>query len=293
MSGPVLIFDKSVLQSLNPDESVWLDNFFQSNITPLFFIETLADLEKQVHSGRTPEQVVGNLAYKTPDMNSRPNAHHERMLNAELSGAEHVAMDGKGILAGGKAVTLGGQTGIVFQRSEEEEAFHRWQNQEFLDVERLSAKRWRRELADVNYDTVYARFQKWFEDRGKPQDFDDVMRLVEKLIDESDGDLCLRAGMTLLGIAPSRQEIVIQRWRDTGRQHIRQFAPYFRHVYSVDLFFYLAIGSDLISRDRASNKVDLAYLYYLPFCKVFTSNDNLHRKVVPCFWTRADLRRWR
>ena len=47
MLGPILIFDKSTLQSLNVDEAVWLDNFFMTNITPLFFIETLADLEKR------------------------------------------------------------------------------------------------------------------------------------------------------------------------------------------------------------------------------------------------------
>jgi hypothetical protein len=62
--GPILIFDKSTLESLNPDEAMWLDVFFNSNITPLFFVETLADLEKAVHGGRTPEDVVGNLAYK-------------------------------------------------------------------------------------------------------------------------------------------------------------------------------------------------------------------------------------
>jgi hypothetical protein len=53
--GPILIFDKSFLQSLNVDEAVWLDNFFLTVITPLFFVETLADLEKEFHRGRTPE----------------------------------------------------------------------------------------------------------------------------------------------------------------------------------------------------------------------------------------------
>jgi hypothetical protein len=32
-----------------------------SNITPLFYIETLADLEKEVRAGKTPEQVVGEI----------------------------------------------------------------------------------------------------------------------------------------------------------------------------------------------------------------------------------------
>jgi hypothetical protein len=62
--GPVLISDKSTLQSLNSDESVWLDNFFLTNITPLFYIETLADLEKEVRLGKTPEQVVDEPAYQ-------------------------------------------------------------------------------------------------------------------------------------------------------------------------------------------------------------------------------------
>ena len=49
---------------LNPDEAHWLDSFFMSNITPLFYIETLADLEKEVRAGKTPEQVVGEIAFK-------------------------------------------------------------------------------------------------------------------------------------------------------------------------------------------------------------------------------------
>jgi hypothetical protein len=49
--GPILIFDKSALQALSVDETNWLDNFFLTNITPLFLTETLADLEKEVGTG--------------------------------------------------------------------------------------------------------------------------------------------------------------------------------------------------------------------------------------------------
>jgi len=49
------------------------------------------------------------------------------------------------------------------------------------------------------------------------------------------------------------------------------------------LFFNLAIAADLISKERPSNKIDLAYLYYLPFCHIFTSSDKLHENVVPLF----------
>lgn len=68
---------------------------------------------------------------------------------------------------------------------------------------------------------------------------------------------------------------------------MREFAPYFRHLFGVDLFFSLAVASDQISRVRprgkVDNKIDIAYLYYLPFCHVFVSADNLHKRVVPHF----------
>ncbi len=289
--GPVLIFDKSTLESLNPDEAVWLDNFFLTNITPLFFIEVLADLEKEVHLGRTPEEVVGNLACKTPDMQSNPNVHHTRLLAAELSGAETIVMDGRLIVPGGKPVTLEGKTGIVFQRTQEEEAFERWQRHEFLDVERLIARSWRMALSNVDHSRAYKFFQKWFAGGKKPKTLSDVKSLADANIDRTDQENCLKFGLSLLGISAGWQEQVVARWQSVGKPAIRKFAPYFSYVLSVDLFFYLGTAADLISRvrpnNKVSNKVDLAYLYYLPFCMVFASNDKLHERAVPLF-LRAD-----
>jgi hypothetical protein len=38
--GPITIFDKSALQALSIDETVWLEAYFLSNVTPLFYVET-------------------------------------------------------------------------------------------------------------------------------------------------------------------------------------------------------------------------------------------------------------
>jgi hypothetical protein len=54
-------------------------------------------------------------------------------------------------------------------------------------------------------------------------------------------------------------------------------------VLKVSLFFYIGMGSNLIGRERKSNMVDVAYLYYLPFCQVFTSSDKLHPTIAPYF----------
>lgn len=281
--GPILIFDKSVLQSLNPDEAMWLDNFYLCNITPLFFIETLADLEKQVKNGRTPEDVVGNLALKTPDMHSKPNVHHTTLLEAELVGAHEIDMKyGRPHIAGGQSLQLGDQTGVIFQPAPEEEAMRRWEDHEFLDLERLTAKAWRRNLSNIDFEEHYKFFQKFFP-IGKPKTLQDVKRIVDFHVDGSDQRSVLIFGLTLLGITRKGQAEIIDRWNGLGKPPIRKFAPYFTHVVSVDFFFYLAIAADLIGRDRPSHKIDWAYLYYLPFCMVFTSNDKLHANTVPLF----------
>ena len=281
--GPILIFDKSTLESLNPNEAMWLDTFFSSNITPLFFIETLADLEKEIKKRRLPEDVVGSLAYKTPDMSSRPNVHHTTLLAGELSGAGKFKMgDGRPIVSGGQIKELGGKTGIVFERAPEEEAFQRWQKREFLDIERLNAKAWRRALSHIDLESNYKFFQRFYP-LGKPKTLAKVKDFVDFYIDGPDQERILSFGLSLLGIPQHSQIMIIKKWNDSGKPRIQKFAPYFFHVLSVDLFFYLAIAADLIGRGRPSHKIDLAYLYYLPFCMVFTSNDKLHSDLVPFF----------
>jgi len=283
--GPHLIFDKSALQSLSLDETNWLDNFFYSVITPLFYAETLADLEKEVGKGRTPEQVVGNLALKTPDMQSVACAHHEKLLGGVLYG-EELPLDGRIPRDQGKVVELDGKRGIFYSESPEEQALDRWHKGQFLDVERQFAKAWRRQLSNINHDKEYALFQRWFL-MGKPKTLAEVKTLADAYIDASPQDGSLTFGLVFLGIPEHHQEQIIDRWKAAGSPPIREFAPYFRHLFGVDLFFSLAIASDQISRVRprgkADNKVDIAYLYYLPFCHVFVSGDNLHKRVVPLF----------
>ena len=283
--GPHLIFDKSALQSFSLDETNWLDNFFTTIITPLFFAETLADLEKEVGKGRTPEQVVGNLALKTPDMNASACTHHSKIMGGVLYGQD-VPMDGRIPRDAGRVVELDGKKGIVYAQAPEEQALERWHKGNFLDVERLFAKAWRREFSGINHDREYTFFQNWFL-LGKPKSLAEVKTLTDAYIDGSPQEGSFKFGMALLEVPVAAQPGLIQRWQNAGSPPIREFVPYFRHLYGVDLFFKLAMASDQISRVRpagkADNYVDMAYLYYLPFCHAFTSKDNLHRKVVPLF----------
>jgi hypothetical protein len=282
--GPILIFDKSALQSLNVDESMWLDNFYTTNITPLFFVETLADLEKQLRSGRTPEQIVGSIAHKTPEMQASANVHHYTILRGELGGHLKLELElPKPVIGGGQPVVLGGSKGLIFRQSPEEEAIARWQVRDFLQIEQNIAKGWRRALSLVNNSPFYEAFKRLYGTYEKPKTLAGLKALVDTLLSITRQDWILGFGMDLMEVPAQNQEAARKRWEAAGKPAIRTFLPYLFYLFSVDMFFYLGMAADLISRERASHKIDIAYLYYLPFCMVFTSNDKLHINIAPLF----------
>jgi len=196
-------------------------------------------------------------------------------------------MDARIRRADGMVVHLNDQQGVIYRPGKEEEAFVRWQRGEFLDLERQIAKEWRKAVSGIDYSQSYDSFKKLYGSFRRPRTLKDAKDIAETLIDLLDEEVSMRFGMTLLQVPSDVQSAAVARWSAGGKQPLREFAPYFRHVYVVDLFYHLAIGADLISRVRpakkADNKVDIAYLYYVPFCKLFVSNDNLHERVVPLF----------
>lgn len=281
--GPFLIFDKSSLESLDLDEAVMLDNFYMSNITPLFFVECLADLEKAIRSNSTPEQLVGSLATRTPESQSYPNVHHATILRGELAGKFDLkTVHGRVMLAGGRHVQLGEKKGVIFERSPEAEAIGRWGKREFLELERNIARQWRRALTSIDLDAMVQSVMRELGPWRKPKSLQDARKMTDAIIDNMDPEWLIRFGLNLLG-APETVEYVVSNWIQKRRPPLRDHLPYFVFMLMINIFFCLVLPTQLLSKVKPSHKIDLAYLYYLPFCSVFTSKDNFHADIVPLF----------
>ena len=281
--GPFLIFDKSSLESLDLDEAVMLDNFYMSNITPLFFVECLADLEKAIRSNSTPEQLVGSLATRTPESQSYPNVHHATILRGELAGKfELKTVHGRVMLAGGRHVQLGEKKGVIFERSPEAEAISRWGKREFLELERNIARQWRRALTSIDLDAMVQSVMGGLGPWRKPKSLQDARKMTDAIIDNMDPEWLIRFGLNLLG-ASETVEYVVSNWIQKRRPPLRDHLPYFVFMLMINIFFCLVLPTQLLSKVKPSHKIDLAYLYYLPFCSVFTSKDNFHADIVPLF----------
>src|SRR3990172_3110174 len=140
--GPIALFDKSFLQSLSVDESVWFDHFFLANVCPIFYAETQADLAKEDGKSLTPEELVGRIAAKFPDFSGSPNVHHRTMCTASLLGHE-VPLRPQIILPRGCHATVSGHPVAILPESPEARAFLRWTQGQFEEEERQAAAEWR------------------------------------------------------------------------------------------------------------------------------------------------------
>lgn len=281
--GPVTLFDKSFLQSLSLDESVWFDHFFISNVCPLFYVETLADLQKTVRAGRTPEQEVGIIADKFPEMHGSPNVQHSTSCTGELLG-HPVPMTGQMLLAGGRPVKAGGQSGVVFDESPEAEAFSRWQKNEFLEIERLYAHGWRELVTNLDLNMMASYFKKLGINGKTCKTLEQAKALAYQIVASTDKPFDrMYLALVFLNIHPQYHKEILHRWSVMNYPPLTSYAPYVAHVYRVELFFQIALAANLISSERPSNRVDIGYLFYLPFSMVFVSSDKLHRKCAPLF----------
>ncbi len=281
--GPISLFDKSFLQSLSLDESVWFDHFFLTNVCPLFYVETLADLGKSSKLKRKSEDEVHIIAEKFPDMGSAPCALHTDLILDSLLGYD-VPMTGQIPLDAGRLVSFKGKLNVIAEESPVAVAFSRWQNGEFDFVERQFASRWRNQLSQINLVDKPEILDFWDAFQKPCNSLQQARDLAINFIGFSEKPfLRIEICLALLQCPKSYEGQVRARWVKMGYPSILMFAPYAAFIVSIIFFFHLAIGSGLISSERVSNLIDTAYLFYLPFCMVFISSDRLHRRVAPLF----------
>jgi len=290
--GPIALFDKSFLQSLSLDESVWFDQFYIPNISPLFYVETLADLDKEMSKGRTADQVVGSIAEKAPQLSGVPNVHHSELLLANLLG-QPISMSNRPIIAGGRSIESGGKKGVNIDVSPEARAFNRWQDGEYLQLEREFAKVWRLLIKSMSFERSSDYAKELDIDISQCKSMDDAFSAANQIVTNSSKPFQLIAFIVkTIGIPREHEQEFIHRYKVSGFPPLNRYAPYAAHVIKIEVFFHICVSRGFISADRPSNKIDIAYLHYLPFCHVFISGDKLHRSTAKLFLSKNQKFVW-
>ena len=279
---PSILFDKSFLQSISTDSSVWFDHFFMPVVCPLFYVETLADLKKE-SSSRPPEIEVKIIAEKFPESNGAPCIHHTQLCLGNLLG-QTIPMDGRIPSPQGRLVKAAGKSGVVFDDSLEALAFARWAKQEFSELERDIASVWRQQLSSINLPFIRDGLKALGINRTGCKTLEDAKNIAESIVNKNDNRFSrMKFALEVLQIPEEFHSRILENWKIYGYKSLHEYAPYAAYVLTVKIFFTIALATDFISADRASNWADICYLYYLPFCSLFTSSDKLHKLCTPLF----------
>lgn len=286
--GPTIIFDKSFIESINPDEAVWLEQFFNTNLIPLLYIETLADLAKTPKPKRSPEKLVHDLANKIPQQTLFLNVYAGELVSSELLGYK-VKMEGKPIVSNIRSgATEQGETISHIEETSEERAFNRWQEGDFKEIEKLFSSRWRTSLPNIIKEE-YIDLVRNIIPKGKSlKTYKEIFLFISEFLESEDSHI-LYLVQELLHIPNEVIKIAEQRWVQRNAKTIFDIAPYTGYVLNVELLFYLSIINGLLSREKISNRTDTLYLHYLPFTDIFVSGDKLHQDIVPLFLTKDQL----
>ena len=280
--APIALFDKSFLQSLKVDEAVWFDHFFMANICPIFYVETLSDLAKKPRPGSTAEREVAIIASKTPQAQGYANAFHLTLAVHNLLGYE-VPMNGRIPIAEGRHVQVEGKSGVVYEPSPEQKALERWHHGQFLDVERMFAAGWRRQIRLLDFKDAAKKLNEIGITPQTCKTLEQAHAAAAAALDVASPEHQLLFGLAVLRVPEGPSKAILSRWRAEGSPPLVYFAPYAAFVTTTETFYYIAIAARLISLDPKKNKIDLAYLAYLPFCMCFISSDKFHRNCAELF----------
>jgi hypothetical protein len=166
----------------------------------------------------------------------------------------------------------------------EELAFSRWRQGKFYDVEKIAAATWRQSLAELDLNKVASELRSVGIDGKSCKTLDQARDMARAVVSNTTHIMsALSLAITFLRIPQHLHRPIIQAWEREGRRALNVFAPYAAHIVAVEVFFQFALAAHLIASNRPSNRTDIAYLFYLPFCSLFISSDNLHRRTAPLF----------
>ena len=280
--GPTIMLDKSSMQSLSRMEVVVLHNLYFINIAPVLTIEILGDLKKQ--TGLTRSDVY-HLSRKLLQEDSAINVHYLSLLKEDLLG-RRIEMSGRPLKGGGtRVIRTDGKKGVIFEESLEEQAIRRWQNEEFTEAEHILSERWRMSTTGRNVEEFQRTLQTAFPTSLPFQNLKDIRDWVDQIFDNNNIEVKRELLITFFDFFPMMQDIaseVFLRWEHDKYPDLKKFAPYAHHCFCVLLVFMFGLRQKLLGT-KATNFVDLEYLYYLPFTIVFSSRDKFHKLFVPLF----------
>jgi len=271
--GLNLLLDKSSLQSLGTLEFDELRRYYTQVVSPVLLIEILGDLKK--NDSEKQRTLVRAFARKIVPAMSIALPHYMNLIAAEMAGGRF-QMDGRPMLLGGQRVLAeSGEEGHVSEETVEEKAIHRWQVGEFQKAEEILSTRWREATKALDLQSAQNALSRQYRRNLKLGSIEELGEFVEDLIAASEPATLLQ-----WFLANDPELANAERIRELRIGELEFQLPYTAHCIKAALVFHFGLAFNLVT-PRPTNRVDLEYFFYLPFCHAFSSGDGFHVDLFP------------
>lgn len=286
--GPTLLLDKSAFQSLKSCEMDRLTDYFQWNIVDVLLEEIRGDFltDTKTASSRNEASI---LADKISVKDSVQNMNYIELCLANLCGRE-VVMDFIPIVAPATIKTLDdGQRIALIDRTIFSEMIHRWQRGEFNDQDKIFANIWKRIKDSSKADNCFPFLQANHVIFPESASIDELRIVVDGLLHNP------KMQHVFLDMFLSYQDVDQTRKHSIKKQleqrpySLSKAAPYAFYCLKAFSFFLGAYKFDLLPQKKRDDQIDLEYIFYLPFCHLFSSNDRLHMTLAPPLMRKGQL----
>jgi hypothetical protein len=281
-----ILYDKSALQPLTSDEAKWLGHFFHTVLTPVILTEIVADLTKDSSAGLAGGKFVSTLAGKIRSLHAYLNVDYREMIRGNLLGYE-VNMCGIPIIARGQEIVAEtGERAMLFEETVEEDALHRWSRGEFRPEDQSRANHWRETIAKLDISLIAKDM-----DTANTSTFDitsleSIATVTSTLLGKRElAEMYIRGAWAIFGLPHDELENSLRSWMVAEKPALNVYAPYAAFCLRVMLTFHMGVAVGHLATQRNTDFVDVNYLLYLPFAKVFASDDRLHKRLAPVFMT--------
>lgn len=277
-----ITIDKSTFQSLSYTELTRLSSYYKHNVAPVLVMEILGDLKKDVTNGKPPSEVrVKDFAKKLFPVKTFINTYYRNLVKGELLG-DPVSSDGRPHVDVEKIVQADdGSKGYVLQETEEEKSIYKWKSGNFSEADKELSEMWRTVTTQEDLLKNLQAILKTKKGEYKIRNLDELNLKVDSVLNDyakQDGFLVFLIDNYGEGDIDGAK--VFKKYTEAGRPLLKDFVPYAAHCLKVDLLFHFGLMHEVIGT-RPTNRVDIEYLYYLPFCNVFTSDDKIHKQLSP------------
>ena len=280
--GLSIVIDKSTFQSLLTKELITLHNYYRPTTTPILVMEIMADLKKDFNESDKSKKRVQDFAMKLMPYNSAINIHYLEILTGELLYG-NTNFNNRPVLGNSEVVrSSSGQLGFQFKETAQEKALSRWRDGDFLKSEEELAQIWRDYTKKEDLlENLKKNLQKKYSVKEKFKNLKSLNDYIDQLLNNEKIQRELLIWLlSEFDISLEYCGYIFSRWEQTESKKMEDFSRFAFHCCKVKLFFDFALSSGLVGT-RSTNILDLQYLYYLPFCLLFSTNDKFQLQIAP------------